>query len=216
MTVEIIYEDDYIVVANKASGIAVSHKDLEMSLVDMLSKQVSQTLYLTHRLDQVVSGLIILAKSADSCEAINKLFRKNRITKKYLAVVVAGTAIEFQDLEENLYHNKKARKSFVDIRKGKLSKLKYKKLATSDRYELLEIEIFTGRFHQIRCILAHHGMPIKGDVKYGARRANKDRSIHLHAHRITFIHPYLHELVSFSAPLRSETLWQYFESKIQQ
>jgi len=212
---DIIYEDDQLIIVNKSAGIAIqSSRSEELSLHEKLQKKKKQAIFLTHRLDQVASGICIFTKSKRSCDYINQQFAKNQIEKTYLAVVPVGVAKSEGTITLKLVHNQDKRKAYVN-KKGKTATLHYKRIGLGDRYECLEIKIEGGRFHQIRCMLAHSDMPIKGDVKYGAKRKNKDRSIHLHANQMTFTHPKTKEIVHFSAPLPSENLWQYFaENKL--
>lgn len=208
--IEVLHNDQQLLVINKPSGIAIQGTDNEQkSALEIMEGKIGTPLFVTHRLDQVTSGVCILAKNKRSCAAVNQSLQSGQVEKTYLAVVTAGVAKSEDTLEMKLVHNQKVRKAFVDS-KGVLATLHYVRLSTSDRYDLLQVKITDGRFHQIRCMLSAAGMPIKGDVKYGARRANKDRSIHLHAHTFVFPHPKTKEILHFSAPLPSENLWQYF------
>lgn len=211
----ILHEDDLLIIINKKAGIAIqSSRSEELSLHEQLQKSKKQAIFLTHRLDQVASGVCIFTKTKRSCDYINQQFAKNEIKKTYLAVVPVGVAKDEDSFSLKLIQDQEKRRAYVN-KKGKAATLKYKKIGLGDNYECLEVQIEGGRFHQIRCMLAHSGMPIKGDVKYGAKRKNKDRSIHLHANQMTFKHPKTEEIVHFSAPLPTENLWQYFaENKL--
>ena len=212
--IEIIYQDHQLIIANKPAGIPVQKSTNDQkSLIEILEKQLNTPVFVTHRLDQVTSGICMMTKNKRSCSAINEQLRNNKIEKNYLAVVNAGTAKAEDHLEMKLKHNEKSRKAFVHD-DGAPAQLDYKKIASSDNYDLLHVRIDSGRFHQIRAMLSAVGMPIKGDVKYGARRANKDRSIHLHALSLSLVHPKTQEILSFSAPLPPENLWQYFSETL--
>ncbi|MDA9774504.1 RluA family pseudouridine synthase [Saprospiraceae bacterium] len=215
LTISVIFEDEYLIIANKPAGLVVNSEEEVDNLRELLSKQIACDLYVTHRIDQVVSGICLLAKSKEVAAKMNKLFQSVDLDKKYLAVVSSGKAESAASIKRLILHDKKRKKAFVNERLGKEASLFYTKLMSSDRYDLLEIEIVHGRFHQIRCLLANVGMPIKGDVKYGFKRGNKGRFIHLHANCLTFRHPFSGAIVSFSAPLPSETLWQFFNTRIQ-
>jgi len=213
--IEILYKDHQLLIINKPSGIAIQSTDNDqLSAIEIMEKKTGGPLFITHRLDQVTSGTCIFAKSKRTCAAINQSLQSGIVEKSYLAVVRTGIAKQEDSLEMKLVHNQKARKAFLNP-KGKLAKLDYSLLFSSDRYDLLQVKILEGRFHQIRCMLAEEGMPIKGDVKYGARRSNKDRSIHLHAHTLAFPHPKTKEILHFSAPLPSENLWQFFAEQME-
>lgn len=213
--IDIIYEDDSIIIVNKPAGIPIQNsKTSSHSICSILESKYGK-IYLTHRLDQVVSGICVLTKTNEACQALNQQFADKSVQKRYLAVVNQGICQDTGSLSNKLLHDKKRHKAYVH-EKGKRAELSYTKKATSDRYDCLEITIDGGRFHQIRCMLSVANMPIKGDVKYGARRKNKDRSIHLHALDIIFKHPKSQEIVHFSAPLPSENLWQFFKQQIEQ
>ena len=210
----IIYQDEHLIVANKPSGLVIDHPTINENLRAILSRSLDQNLFIINRLDQAASGICLLARSSSVAGKLNAILMNGEIDKKYLAVVATGIALEKDSFETYIYRNARLKKAFVNLEKGKKAKLSYELICTSDRYDLLEVKIEHGRFHQIRCMLASKGMPIKGDVKYGFRRANKERFIHLHAKSLTFKHPYTGRIVSFSAPLPSETLWQFFAKSL--
>lgn len=211
----IIHEDDQLLIVNKPAGLVIDSQSEVPCLRSLLSDHYQQQLYITYRIDQVVSGVCLLARSKQSASQLNNLIQNQEMEKSYLAVVSSGVAKEKDHLEASIFHDRKLKKAFINRRKGKNGKLDYEKISASDRYDLLKVKIENGRFHQIRCMLAEKGMPIKGDVKYGFKRSNKGRFIHLHANSLTFKHPYTGRIVSFSAPLPSETLWQFFAKSVE-
>jgi len=162
-------------------------------------------------LDRPVSGVVIFAKTRKSAAQLSEMLQKGQFIKKYLAAVQNKPNEEEGELIH--YLNKRNFKAFVSKTpgNGKLAKLKYKIVGQSDHYTFLEIDLKTGRFHQIRAQLAAMGCPVKGDVKYGARRANKDRSIHLHALSIEFKNPLNNKKLKLSADLPDDPVWAAYE-----
>ena len=197
----IVYEDNHLIVINKKPGeIVQGDKTGDEPLSETLkafikvrdSKPGNVFLGVPHRLDRPVSGLCIFAKTSKSLERLNSMFRDGQIHKSYLALCCAAPAEPEALLENMLERNERLNKSFVTKKTGptaKLAKLKYRHIADTDRYHLLEVELMTGRHHQIRCQLSHIGCPIKGDLKYGAPRSNPDGGICLHAFSISLVHP---------------------------
>jgi 23S rRNA pseudouridine1911/1915/1917 synthase len=202
---EIIYEDKHIYVINKQAGILFQPEDAET--LKTLQPSKNNSLHQVNRIDQVASGLVIIAKNKSSAAKFSMLFQEKMIEKTYLAFVKKGIANDEETIKCKLLRNSKLRKAFVN-EKGKLAQLHYKKIGTTDSYDCLKIKIKEGRFHMIRCILSHLGMPIKGDVKYGARRKNSDRSIDLHSYNLQFTHPETKEIHNIIAPLRDNNLWR--------
>lgn len=185
---DIIFQDNNILLINKAPGIP-SQSDLtkDSSLIQMLEKELGLKIFPIHRIDRPASGVILYAKNRSSANKYTQFFQNRKIQKSYLAAVKNCPAEDEQTLKHQLFHNKKMHKSFASLSEARGSKnavLEYKITGQIDNYTLLELDLKTGRFHQIRSQLAFIGSPIKGDVKYGARRANKNRSIHLHSFRI--------------------------------
>lgn len=201
---EIIFEDNYIYIINKTAGVIIKPED--SAFRESLKQSTHQKLHQVNRIDQVVSGLVMIAKNKRSAASFSTIFQERNIDKTYLAFVKKGVAKEEEKLQFKLVRNGKLRKAFVN-EKGKLSTLQYKKIGATDSYDCLEIKINEGRFHMIRCMLSHVGMPIKGDVKYGARRKNADRSIDLHSYGLSFAHPVTKEIHNIIAPLRDNNLW---------
>ena len=221
---EVLYEDNHIIIVNKAAGeITQGDKTGDKPLSDIVkdyirvkyNKPGEVFLGVVHRLDRPVSGVVLYARTSKALERMNKKFREKDVSKKYWAVVENPPPNNEDTLENFLQKNPEKNKSYVqknDNNGAKLSKLKYCVLQKSDKYTLLEVELFTGRHHQIRVQLSHIGCVIKGDVKYGARRSNEDASIHLHARELSFEHPVSKEKITINAPVpQHDNLWRFFE-----
>ncbi len=220
---QIIYEDNHLLVINKQpKQLVQGDKTGDSPLLEELKKYIGITqnkpgnvfLGLTHRLDRPCSGVVVYAKTSKALERMNAIFRKGKATKKYLAVTESIPAEKASTLRHFLKKNEKQNKSYIvdeGTKEAKEAILNYLFLAKSDRYSLLEIELITGRHHQIRVQLSSIGCPIKGDLKYGAARSNKDGSIHLHAASIAFEHPVKRNIMKFSAfPPAGDALWTFF------
>lgn len=217
---QILFEDNHIIVINKKPGQIVQGDktgDLAMneSLKDFLKAKYNKPGNVfagtVHRLDRPVSGVVIFAKTSKALSRLNESFRNRDTQKIYWAVVknrpaqTEGTLIHY--LKKN--QEKNMSKAFDKEVSGSLkSELTYRLLSSSDNYHLLEVRPVTGRHHQIRVQLAAMGCPIKGDLKYGAKRSNPDGSIHLHARELRIEHPVKKELLSFVAPPPEENLWR--------
>ena len=209
----IIYEDNHLLVIDKKVGeIVQGDKTGDEALSETLKAFIKQRdskpgnvfLGVTHRLDRPVSGLCIFAKTSKALERMNAMFRDGEVHKTYMALCCAAPARKEGMLEDWLERNEKLNKSFVTRKPGpkaKLAKLRYRHIADTERYFLLEVELLTGRHHQIRCQLSHMGCPIKGDLKYGAKRSNPDGGISLLARHIQFIHPVKKTEVDVTAPV---------------
>ena len=168
----------------------------------------------THRLDRPVSGLVIFAKTSKALTRLNEMFRTSEVKKTYWAVVKNAPKEPEGELVHYLARNEKQNKSFAydkEVPNSKKAILNYRLIGHSENYYLLEVDLKTGRHHQIRCQLAKMGCPIKGDLKYGAPRSNPDGSICLHARKVRFIHPVSKELIELEAPLPEGNLWKGFE-----
>ena len=164
-----------------------------------------------HRIDRPVSGVVVFARTSKALARLNEQFRSKEIKKTYWAIVKNRPEIEAATIENYIRRDAKKNKSFVcqkDSKDAKLARLSYKLIASSENYNLLEIDLHTGRHHQIRCQLAHIGCPIKGDLKYGAERSNKDGGISLHARSVEFIHPVSKEPIKITAPVPEDNLWK--------
>lgn len=214
---EVIYEDNHLIAINKKSGdISQGDKtgDLPLSnfIKNYLKKKYNKLgnvfLGLIHRIDRPTSGVLVFAKTSKALARMNKLFRENKIQKTYWAVVKNPTPNIEGTLKNYLSKNNKKNKSYVTKNNnGKLSELEYKTIKKLNNYYFLEIKPKTGRHHQIRVQLSNIGCPIKGDLKYGDKRSNKDQSIHLHAREIEFIHPVSKEVIKISAATPSDVIW---------
>lgn len=169
-----------------------------------------------HRLDRPTSGAIVFARTSKGLSRLNEQFRGKSTRKVYWAVVEERPEKIEDTLTHYLKRNEKQNKSYAsdrEIEGSKKAVLHYKWLQSSDKYHLLEVTLETGRHHQIRCQLAKIGSIIKGDLKYGAKRSNKDGSIHLHARELEYDHPTSKERVKVVAPVPNDPLWQFFEKK---
>lgn len=216
---EVIYEDNHLIAVNKTCReIVQGDKTGDTPLSDMLKTWLKEkyckpgNVYVgvVHRLDRPVSGLVLFAKTSKALPRMNELFRKGEVRKIYWAIVKNRPPQEEDELVHWLVRNEKQNKSYVcDTEKpdAKRAVLHYKRIASSDNYHLLEIDLKTGRHHQIRCQLAEIGCPIKGDLKYGADRSNKDGGISLHARSAEFIHPVSKESIRIVAPVPDDNLW---------
>ena len=169
----------------------------------------------THRLDRPTTGVVLFARTSKALSRLNEMFKSHeKIKKTYWAIVQSPPPTPQGRLENYLWRNEKQNKSFVvkpDSKDAKHAVLSYKTIAQSERYTLLEINLETGRHHQIRCQLSAIGSPIKGDLKYGAKRSNPDGGISLHARKIEFIHPVSKVSISIIAPVPDDTLWRELE-----
>jgi 23S rRNA pseudouridine1911/1915/1917 synthase len=179
----------------------------------------------THRLDRPTTGVVLFARTSKALTRLNAMFQSHELIRKtYWAIVekaengkVKGENDEAIRLENYLWRNEKQNKSFVvkaGTKDAKRAVLSYRAIAQSDRYTLLEINLETGRHHQIRCQLSAIGLPIKGDLKYGAKRSNPDGGISLHARKIEFVHPVSKLPISITAPVPEDTLWKALEQQI--
>ena len=207
---EVVYEDNHLIIVSKRSGeIVQGDKTGDEPLSETVKRYIKEKyqkpgavfLGVTHRLDRPVSGLVVFARTSKALERLNRMFANGEVHKTYWAIVgkdkqANGTENAENDGEHTLVHwltrNEKQNKSYAYDREKPGSKravLKYKVIGESDRYKLLEINLLTGRHHQIRCQLAAIGCPIKGDLKYGAPRSNPDGSISLLSRRVEFVHP---------------------------
>ena len=218
MSLDILYEDNHLIVLNKRSGeIVQGDKTGDLCMADGIkqflkvrdSKPGNVFCGVVHRLDRPVSGVCIFAKTSKALSRMNALIKERDFQKTYWAVVKSGEGrVESGELRDWLLRNEKQNKSYV-VKPGtpgaKEALLDYELLAMSrGGYGLVEVHLHTGRHHQIRCQLAHAGMPIKGDLKYGAPRSNPDGSISLHARRVEFEHPVSHQHLLIEAPPPSE------------
>lgn len=222
----ILYEDNHLIVVNKQSGqLSQGDKTGDASLIDIVKSYIKEKynkpgnvyLGLPHRIDRPTSGILMFAKTSKALSRLNELFKKREVQKTYWAVV-GNQPPKFEDtLVHYLWKNQRKNQSIAKkevFKDGLKSELSYRVLAESDRYYLLEIHPKTGRHHQIRVQLSTIGCPIKGDVKYGFKRPNEDKSIHLHARQISFIHPIKKEKIIITAPPPQEKVWQILAQSI--
>lgn len=213
---EVIYEDNHIIVVNKRPGEIVQgdktgdtplSETIKSYLKEKYNKPGNVFCGVVHRIDRPVGGLVIFAKTSKALSRLNDMLRKGEIHKTYWALVEGKPERESDTLRNFLVSDGRINKTFIareGDRDAKESALKYSTVANGDRYSLLEVNLLTGRKHQIRAQLSAIGHPIKGDLKYGARRSNPDGGISLLARRIEFIHPVSKEPVAIEAPLPSE------------
>lgn len=217
---QVIYEDNHIIIVNKKAGeIVQGDKTRDRTLSDDVKEYIRRKyskpgevfLGTVHRLDRPAMGLVIFARTSKALTRLNDMLRlKDRIHKTYWAIVTARPPEDSGHIENYLVRNQERNKTYVTPRKNpeaKLAALDYRLIASGERYHLLEINLLTGRHHQIRCQLAALGCPIRGDLKYGAKRSNPDGSISLLARRLEFEHPVSHKLIEVEAPLPKDKLW---------
>ena len=197
----VVYEDNHIIIVFKEAGeIVQGDKTGDEPLSEKVKQYIKEKYHkpgnvflgVVHRLDRPVSGLVVFARTSKALTRMNEMFRKESL------------------LENWLVRNEKQNKSYAydrEVAGSKLAKLTYKVIGKSDRYTLIEVHLLTGRHHQIRCQLAHMGCPIRGDLKYGAKRSNPDGSISLLARHIEFVHPVSKQNLSIDSPLPEDILW---------
>jgi 23S rRNA pseudouridine1911/1915/1917 synthase len=213
-----LYDDLLLVIYNKAPGMPVqADKTGDTSLLEIAEKYAKRTLHLVHRMDRPVSGAVLLAKTKAVMTTLTDQFRNREIDKEYLAIVGQLPPAPEGTLVHYLRKNEAKNISVAypeEVSGSERAELHYKVLGSSDRYHLLHIQLLTGRHHQIRAQLAAIGSPIRGDVKYGFKRANKNRSIDLHAWKLAFEHPQSGQMMSVTAPLPEEVVWKAFAEVI--
>lgn len=217
---KVVYEDNHIIIVHKESGeIVQGDKTGDKPLSDMV-KDYIKTKYnkpgnvflgVVHRLDRPVAGLVVFARTSKALTRLNEMFQKGDVQKTYWAITAKCPEVEEGDLVHWLMRNERQNKSYAynrEVPNAKKAHLHYRVIAHSERYHLIEVRLFTGRHHQIRCQLAHIGCPIKGDLKYGAPRSNPDGSISLLSRYIQFVHPVSKKIINVTAQLPADTLWQ--------
>lgn len=215
---EILYEDNHVIIVNKAPGeIVQGDKTGDTPLSDLVKAYIKERyakpgavfLGVVHRLDRPVSGVVVFARTSKALERLNRMFANHEVKKVYHAIAPLGGVCE-GPLRHYLTRNTQQNKAYAyDAPRpdAKEAILDVKSLARGDRYQLLEVHLHTGRHHQIRCQLAHVGLPIRGDLKYGAPRSLPDGSISLHARSISFEHPVSHKPIYVEAPYPDDKLW---------
>lgn len=217
---KVLYEDNHIIVVDKECGeIVQGDKTGDTPLSDTV-KEYIKTVYakpgnvflgVVHRLDRPVCGVVVFAKTSKALSRLNTMFANGEVSKTYWAITQNRPEQEAGTIEGWLTRNEKQNKSYMSLREKPGSKkavLQYKLISSTDRYYLLEVKLLTGRHHQIRCQLAAIGCPIKGDLKYGAKRSNPDGSISLMARKVEFVHPVSKKLVSVTASIPDDNLWR--------
>lgn len=222
-----LYEDNHIIIVSKRSGeIVQGDKTGDLPLSETVKQYIKEKyqkpgnvfLGVVHRLDRPVWGLVVFAKTSKALTRLNKMFRDGEVHKTYWAITKEAPPAEEGVLTDWLVRNERKNKSYAHSQEtpnAKKAVLKYKVIAHSDHYHLLEVQLMTGRHHQIRCQLADMGCPIKGDLKYGAKRSNPDGSISLLARSVAFVHPVSKENIVVEAPLPpQDRLWEALASAV--
>lgn len=217
---QVVYEDNHIIIVNKESGEIVQgdktgdtplSEQVKAYIKEKYAKPGAVFLGVVHRLDRPVSGLVVFARTSKALSRLNDMFRNGEVHKTYWAVVQQRPTEDEGTLEHWLVRNEKQNKSYAyhrEVPNSKKAILKYRLMGQTERYYVLEVNLLTGRHHQIRCQLAAMGCPIKGDLKYGAKRSNPDGSISLLARRVEFVHPVSKQQIVVEAPLPKDSLWQ--------
>lgn len=217
---QVVYEDNHLLVVNKAPGeIVQGDKTGDKPLVDILKDWLKEKyakpgnvfLGVVHRLDRPVGGLVIFAKTSKALTRLNKMLRDGEIHKTYRVIVENHPPATEGELVNHLFSVEKNNKTYVSPfpKEGtKEARLRYRLLKQGDNYDMLEVRLLTGRKHQIRAQLSEVGCPIKGDLKYGARRSNPDGSISLLSHTLDFVHPVSGDRIHLEAPCPDDNLWR--------
>ena len=221
---DVVYEDNHLIIVDKSSSeIVQGDKTGDKPLAEMVKEYIKQKYHkpgnvflgVVHSLDRPVSGLVVFARTGKALARLNEMFRTKEVHKTYWAIVGNCPPAEEGELVHWLVRNEKQNKSYAyDKEKPGAMKaiLDYKLIGRSERYFLLEIDLKTGRHHQIRCQVAKMGCPSKGDLKYGAPRSNPDGSICLHARRVRFVHPVSKQEIDVEAPVPEGNLWHSFQN----
>lgn len=222
----VLYEDNHLIIVSKTNSEIVQgdktgdvplSETLKLWLKEKYNKPGNVFVGVTHRLDRPVSGLVVFAKTGKALARMNEMFRNNEVKKTYWAIVKNCPPKESDEITHYIVRNEKINKSVAWDRmkpNAKEAVLAYRVIAHSDKYHLLEVDLKTGRHHQIRCQLSKIGSPIKGDLKYGAERSNPDGGISLHARHIRFIHPISKIEIDVTAPVPDDNLWKAFERSV--
>ena len=220
---QVVYEDNHIIVVYKESGeIVQGDKTGDTPLSETVKAYIKEKyqkpgavfLGVVHRLDRPVSGLVVFARTSKALSRLNEMFRKGEVHKTYWALVQPSgnpvTSNTFVTATHWLTRNEKQNKSYAydrEVPGSKKAVLRYRTIGQTERYQLVEVELLTGRHHQIRCQLSTLGMPIRGDLKYGAKRSNPDGSISLLFHHVEFIHPVSKQKIVLDSPLPDDKIW---------
>ncbi|MCM1310595.1 MAG: RluA family pseudouridine synthase [Bacteroides sp.] len=220
---DIVYEDNHLIVVNKRSGeIVQGDKSGDEPLLERVRQYIKETYAkpgnvfcgLVHRLDRPVAGLVVFAKTSKALSRMCEMFRNGDVHKTYWAITRNAPAEPQGELHHWITTVEKTNKSTAHTAprpNAKEARLGYRVIGRSDRYNLLEVKLYTGRKHQIRVQLAAIGCPVKGDLKYGDKRSNSDGSISLMARHIEFIHPVSKQPISLTAQVPHDPLWEYFD-----
>jgi 23S rRNA pseudouridine1911/1915/1917 synthase len=218
----VLYEDNHIIIVNKRSSDLVQGDGTGDEPLDDIVRAYIREKYnkpgdvflgVVHRLDRPVSGCVVYARTSKALSRLSELFRTREVRKTYWAIVSERPPAEEGTLSSYLKKNESQNKSYVynkEVKGSKLAELSYRVLARSERYYLVEVDLQTGRHHQIRAQLAAAGCPIKGDLKYGSKRSNEGGGISLHSRRISFVHPVKKEEITIEAPLPDDRIWKLF------
>ncbi len=211
----IIYKNNQLIAFNKPCGLAIqSSTEDHKSLHQLAEIYCKHSLGIIHRIDQPTSGVCIFSKTKKALVHLNQQMQSRSIKKMYWGIIPKGEIKEEDTLIHFIKRNGKIKKAFISTKEGKgykKAELHYKIISHIDNYSLVEIELITGRFHQIRAQFAELGFPIKGDVKYGSRRGNKDRGIALHAKSLSFTHPVTQEKILLEAEPPKDDIWSAFQ-----
>lgn len=222
----VVYEDNHVIIVSKRAGeIVQGDKTGDEPLNDMVRRYIKEAyakpgnvfLGVVHRLDRPVSGLVMFARTSKALPRLNNMFRASEIHKTYWAIVKNEPPKPEGTLVDWIVRNEERNKSYAydhEVPYSKKAILDYKVIARGDNYYLLEINLHTGRHHQIRCQLSKMGCPIKGDLKYGSPRSNPDGSICLHARRMEFVHPVSKKEIRVEAEVPNEPLWKALEKQV--
>ena len=217
---KVVYEDNHVIIVHKESGEIVQgdktgDKPLSETVKDYIRDKFHKPgnvfLGVVHRLDRPVAGLVVFARTSKALSRLNEMFRKGEVHKTYWAITKNAPAEPEGTLVNWIVRNEKQNKSYVydkEVPNAKRAELKYRVIAHTENYHLIEVNLLTGRHHQIRCQLAHMGCVIKGDLKYGAPRSNPDGSISLISHEVTFIHPVSKMEIKAESLIPDDRLWR--------
>jgi len=220
----VLYEDNHIIIVNKRSSDLVQGDSTGDEPLDDIVRAYIKEKYnkpgdvflgVVHRLDRPVSGCVVYARTSKALSRLSELFRTREVRKTYWAIVSDRPPAEEGTLSNYLKKNEPQNKSYVydkEVKGSKLAELSYSVLARSEKYYLLEVDLQTGRHHQIRAQLAAAGCPIKGDLKYGSKRSNEGGGISLHSRRVSFVHPVKNEEITVEAPLPDDRIWKLFSN----
>ena len=223
----VLYEDNHIIAVNKTcneivqgdkTGDTPLSETVKAYIKDKYNKPGEVFLGVTHRLDRPTSGVVLFARTSKALARLNAMFQSHeQIKKTYWAIVQGAPKVPEARLENWLIRNEAQNKSYIakpNANNAKKAILEYRTLVRGENYTLLEIQLETGRHHQIRCQLSAIGCPVKGDLKYGAKRSNPDGGICLHARQIEFIHPVSKQNICITAPVPEDSLWQQFSALV--